>query len=89
MAATKPDETPTPATPYPPVHAIGQVERKDGTHVGWIMATQEAVLGTVQYVSDRQVMVTLTHGKVTHLGALADLERGALIALCPLARDEA
>jgi hypothetical protein len=92
--ATERDETPMRERPRSlagmaaqvtmPSRAIGQVVAQDGSHRGWIAATDEAVLGTVQYVSDRQVMITLTHGKVTHLGTLADLERGALVALCPL-----
>ena len=97
MNATDADETPMRERPRTqarlddqvlmPTRAIGQVVAQDGSHRGWIAATDEAVLGTVQYVSDRQVMVTLTHGKVTHLGTRADLDRGALIALCPLVQE--
>jgi hypothetical protein len=97
MNPTDPSETPMRERPRTqarladqvamPARTIGQVVTQDGAHRGWIAATEEAVLGTVQYVSDRQVMITLTHGRITSLGSLADLERGALVALCPLVQD--
>ena len=88
-----PDVTPTrepdglDAIHYPPVHAIGEVTLKDGSHRGWILSTDEAVVGTITYANGNQVMLTLTHGTIAQLGDAHDIRRGALIALLPVVQD--